>query len=232
MTGLLQKVFARDEKAIERVAELRKSLVGHVKAKDEHDLSIWASVMDTIDKHASFAFQDVKDHIGDMTPRYVELLSSYRQKVVHSLKDAWGLTENEDFEENEILVHLDRVVARVMLHLSPEQGKKHAPEPLLCGMLMDHAWTTFGSIKEGLQEVSASCHCDIEGQNSPGLGNVGVSLVRDVARLLQDAASEEAHHERLDDGDVEKHLEGPAFLKQRVRVQREGECTRARGSTY
>ncbi|KIK34335.1 hypothetical protein CY34DRAFT_17794 [Suillus luteus UH-Slu-Lm8-n1] len=134
MTGLLQKVTRQGE--------------GRARSVDMGERD------GTIDKHASFAFQDVKDHIGDMTPRYVELLSSYRQKVVHSLKDAWGLTENEDFEENEILVHLDRVVARVMLHLSPEQGKKHAPEPLLCGMLMDHAWTTFGSIKEGLQEVS------------------------------------------------------------------------------
>ncbi|KAG1739081.1 hypothetical protein EDD22DRAFT_959421 [Suillus occidentalis] len=154
MTGLLQKVFAGDEAAIKRVGELRTSLGAHVKAKDEHDLSIWASVMDSINKHASFAFSDIKDHIGDMTPTYVEPLSSYRQKVVQSLKDAWGLTENEDFKENEILVHLDRVVARVMLHLTPEQGKTNAPEPLLCGMLMDHAWTTFGCIKEGLQEIS------------------------------------------------------------------------------
>jgi hypothetical protein len=189
MTGLLKEVFARDETAIARVAELRKSLVANVKSKDEHDLSIWASVMDAIDKHASFSFNDIKDRIGEMTPAYVEPLSSYRQKVVQSLRDAWGLTDNEDFDENEILVHLDRVVARVMLHLTPEQGKQHAPEPLLSGTLMDHAWTTFGSIKEGLQEVSASLYCDIEGKNSPGLANVGISLVRDVARLLQDAAS-------------------------------------------
>lgn len=216
MSVLLKKVFAGDETATKRVGELRTLLAANVKAKDEHDLLIWASVMQSINKHASFAFSDIKDHIGDMTPTYVEPLSSYRQKVVHTLKDAWGLTENEDFEENEILVHLDRVVARVMLHLTPEQGKTNAPEPLLCGMLMDHAWTTFGCIKEGLQEVSALLYCDIKGKNSPGLGNAGVSLVRDVARLLQDAASEEAHHGRLDDRDVAKHLEGPAFLEQRI----------------
>ncbi|KAG1760403.1 hypothetical protein EDD22DRAFT_848527 [Suillus occidentalis] len=154
MMELLKNMFTGDETVIKRVGELCTSLGAHVKAKDEHDLSIWASVMDSINKHASFMFNDIKDHIGDMTPMYVEPLSSYRQKVVHSLKDVWGLTKNKDFEENEILIHLDQVVTHVMLHLMPEQGKTNAPEPLLCGMLMDHAWTMFGCIKEGLQEVS------------------------------------------------------------------------------
>ncbi|KAG2062779.1 hypothetical protein BDR04DRAFT_1123710, partial [Suillus decipiens] len=135
VSELLDKVDARDAAAIDRVAQLRTSLQAKVKAKDEQNVSIWSSVMHTLNKHTSFTFNDIKDQIGEMAP-----------------VDAWGLTNNEDFEENEILAHLDRVIARVMLYLTPEQGKTHAPEPLLCGFLMNNAWDSFMRIKDGLQE--------------------------------------------------------------------------------
>jgi hypothetical protein len=139
-----------------KVAELRKTLAKSPKTNEEGDLLIWVGVLRAINEQASKVFKPVENKIGEMEGGYVTRLSVYRQSVVRILQDSWGLTANDDYEENEILAHLDRVVAHVMLHLTPEQGQGQAPEPLLGGFVMNSAWAALNNIKEGIKEVSAS----------------------------------------------------------------------------
>ncbi|KAG1770783.1 hypothetical protein EV702DRAFT_1049234 [Suillus placidus] len=153
ISKLLNRVEAGEPEAIANVAALRESMSRTVKPNDEADISLWASVLESIDKHASSEFADVSDHIGEMTTTYITPLSAYRQRVVKTLQDAWGLTSNEDFEENKILAHLDRIVARVMLYLMPQEGKDLAPLPLLGGFVMNAAWDSFVRIQDGIAEV-------------------------------------------------------------------------------
>ncbi|KAG2098238.1 uncharacterized protein F5147DRAFT_656127 [Suillus discolor] len=45
------------------------------------------------------------------------------------------------------------IVACVMLHLIPQEGKTAAPEPLLGGFTMTYAWASFMKIEKGIEEV-------------------------------------------------------------------------------
>ncbi|KIK40033.1 hypothetical protein CY34DRAFT_107948 [Suillus luteus UH-Slu-Lm8-n1] len=85
---------------------------------------------------------------------YVTPLSTYHQRVVKTLQDVWELTDNEDFEENAILYHLDHVVAYVALYLTPQEEKRQAPLPLLGEFVMDITWELFIRIQKGITEVS------------------------------------------------------------------------------
>jgi hypothetical protein len=153
---LIDDADANVDTAKEKLAELRTTLEKRPKTKEKGDVMIWAGVLQTIDKKASTVFTDVEDKVGEMTGAYVTPLSVYRQSAIKSLRDAWGLTSNDEWEENEILAHLDRVCARVLLHLTVETGKERAPEPLLGAFVMDNAWSALNNVKEGVKEVSAS----------------------------------------------------------------------------
>ncbi|KAG2033862.1 hypothetical protein BDR03DRAFT_1013880 [Suillus americanus] len=150
---LLDQAEAGDDAAIKRIADLRESIQKSPKDADVAHLSMWAQVMEPINNHAKVAFAEVVDSIGEMSTTYVSRLSVYRQNVIKTLQDAWNLTANDNLEDNEILAHLDRVVARTVLHLTPEDGKQKAPEPLLGGFMMNYAWTSFTKLQEGIGEV-------------------------------------------------------------------------------
>ncbi|KAG2738775.1 hypothetical protein P692DRAFT_20882247 [Suillus brevipes Sb2] len=150
---LIDDADANVATAKEKLAELRTTLEKRPKTKEKGDVMIWAGVLQTIDKKASTVFTDVEDKVGEMTGAYVTPLSVYRQSAIKSLRDAWGLTSNDEWEENEILAHLDRVCARVLLHLTVETGKARAPEPLLGAFVMDNAWSALNNVKEGVKEV-------------------------------------------------------------------------------
>ncbi|KAG2742130.1 hypothetical protein P692DRAFT_20879894 [Suillus brevipes Sb2] len=150
---LIDDADANVATAKEKLAELRTTLEKRPKTKEKGDVMIWAGVLQTIDKKASTVFTDVEDKVGEMTGAYVTPLSVYRQSAIKCLRDAWGLTSNDEWEENEILAHLDRVCARVLLHLTVETGKARAPEPLLGAFVMDNAWSALNNVKEGVKEV-------------------------------------------------------------------------------
>jgi hypothetical protein len=152
---LLDKAEAGDAAAIMKIAELQVSLVQELKKSDREDLLFWASVIKPMDKHASTVFGDGSNMIGEMTLEYIIPLSSHQQSVVEMLQKSWGLSSDKGFEENTILMHLDRVVARMLLYLMPEEGKAHAPLPLLGEFVMTNAWESFVSIQDGIGEVSA-----------------------------------------------------------------------------
>lgn len=49
--------------------------------------------------------------------------------------------------------NLDRIVARVTLHLTPELGAQHAPEPLLGAWMMNYMWEYLIRTQVGIVEV-------------------------------------------------------------------------------
>ncbi|KAG1755295.1 uncharacterized protein EDB91DRAFT_1242496 [Suillus paluster] len=153
VADLLDDAEAGDQQAIAEVEKLRKSINETQQDGEEGDLSMWAEVMQSLDNHAKTAFAQNIESIGQMTPKYVLRLSAYRQNAIMTLQDAWSVSPGKDYGENEILQHLDRVVARVAIHLTPKEGDRQAPEPLLGGMMMDYAWTTFSRLQEGIAEM-------------------------------------------------------------------------------
>ncbi|KAG1735361.1 uncharacterized protein EDB91DRAFT_1083809 [Suillus paluster] len=129
VADLLDDAEAGDQQAIAEVEKLRKSINETQQDGEEGDLSMWAEVMQSLDNHAKTAFAQNIESIGQMTPKYVLRLSAYRQNAIMTLQDAWSVSPGKDYGENEILQHLDRVVARVAIHLTPKEGDRQAPEP-------------------------------------------------------------------------------------------------------
>ena len=158
VSALIDKADDGNTDAQAEIAKLRKIMEESDYGDDDSELTLWAEVLDSVDKHALDAFDTIRDSIDQMTPTYVMRLSSYRQGIINSMRNKWSINANKDYSqnENEILQHLDRVVARVALFLTPKEGETHAPEPLLGGFMMDYAWSTFNKLKLGLAEVSIS----------------------------------------------------------------------------
>ncbi|KAG1893691.1 uncharacterized protein F5891DRAFT_979630 [Suillus fuscotomentosus] len=147
---LQERAEEGDEEAKKQLKTLRETMK---KSSSSFDMSMWTQVLAAMDKHAKDAFGELTDIIGDMSPKYIMHLSSYRSKVIKTLRDRWNLTSHANFQDNPILTHLDRIVARVALHLTPQEGKKNAPEPLLGGFMMSYAWASFTKIEKGIAEV-------------------------------------------------------------------------------
>jgi hypothetical protein len=149
---LLDDAEAGDETAKKRVGELREMIASY-DAEEDGDLGMWAEVLDDLDKHAQAAFTDTQEYLEEMTPKYIVALSSYRENVLHCLQKAW-FKHGTKATDNEITAHLDRVRARVAILLMPEEGAGSAPEPLLCGFMMDYAWNFMTQVEQGIAEVS------------------------------------------------------------------------------
>ncbi|KAG2029471.1 hypothetical protein BDR03DRAFT_1018334 [Suillus americanus] len=153
VTELLDNAEAGDADAIAQVDALRKSIDDCPIENEVGDLSMWAEVLQALDDHAKEAFAPIIETIGKMTPKYISHLSLYQQNVLTTLEDMWSVSTGKDYGSNDILQYLDRVVARVAIHLTPQEGNRHAPEPLLGGTIMDHAWSTFMKLREGIGET-------------------------------------------------------------------------------
>ncbi|KAG2335232.1 hypothetical protein BDR05DRAFT_1007067, partial [Suillus weaverae] len=143
---------AGDKEAREKVKDLRRS-IKDCKSFEDEDLSIWGEVIEALDKHAKTAFQAIDAPIGEMAPGYITPLSTYQQDVIQTLQDTWGLNAHAKPGDVDNIKHLDKVVARVALFLTPEEGDIHAPEPLLGGFIMDYAWACFTKIELGIGEL-------------------------------------------------------------------------------
>ncbi|KAG1718551.1 uncharacterized protein EDB91DRAFT_1089989, partial [Suillus paluster] len=125
---LLDRAENDDEAAKKKLKELRMS-IENCKSDEEGDLAIWAEVIGPLDKHTAVFQQAAKDSLQEMVPAYVGPLSTYRQHSVATLKKAW-LSSGKGTQggDNHIFQHLDRVIARVMLHLTPDEDEVQAPE--------------------------------------------------------------------------------------------------------
>ncbi|KAG1802532.1 uncharacterized protein BJ212DRAFT_1304810 [Suillus subaureus] len=150
---LVEKSENGDKTAKDELTELRRVITSCLPA-DEGELSIWAPVLDKIDSHASI-FADHADIIEEMSPSYIAALSTYRNNVIRTLRQAWlGNDSNRSADgENTIFKHLDSIIARVALHLTPTETAERAPEPLLGGFLMDYAWNYMIKVKEAIAEI-------------------------------------------------------------------------------
>ncbi|KAG2029474.1 hypothetical protein BDR03DRAFT_1018338 [Suillus americanus] len=150
---LLEKSEKGDTEAKDKLTELRQSMASCGPA-DEGELSIWAEVIEKLDSHTS-AFDDHTDMMEDMSPSYIEALSTYRNKVIRTLLHAWSVKEGNHAAdgENQIMKHLDSIIARVALHLTPSENAERAPEPLLGGFLMNYAWKYMTKLKAGIAEI-------------------------------------------------------------------------------
>ena len=145
---LLDKAEDGDDDARKKISTLRETFEGY-EVHMHSDLELWADVMEQLDDHAVEAFDDDTIAIGSLTPSYIERLSVYRQNVVKTLQATW-FKDGTRPNDNETTLHLDRVIARVAIHLYPDIN---APEPLLSGFFMDYAWEQLLTLEEGLTEV-------------------------------------------------------------------------------
>jgi hypothetical protein len=148
---LLDRVDNGEESAKGEVAELRRLMVSEV-PENKDDLSVWTDVMGAIDVATCKAFESHKESIGVMTADYITPLSSYRQNVILTLRRAWFKRASKAKDDHSA-AHLDRIIARVAIHLTPEQASRHPPEPLLCGFMLSYAWAYLKSVEEGIAEV-------------------------------------------------------------------------------
>ncbi|KAG2029473.1 hypothetical protein BDR03DRAFT_1018337 [Suillus americanus] len=152
VSNLLDQMDAGNEEATEKVKTLRASINDSALFRDS-DLSIWGDVAQALDKHAKTAFAEVAECIGEMTPSYITRLHTYQQNVVDTLQQTWLLKGRAKPGDADHLKHLDQVVARVALFLTPQPGSPYAPEPLLGGFMMDYAWRTFSRVEKGIAET-------------------------------------------------------------------------------
>ncbi|KAG1717317.1 hypothetical protein EDB19DRAFT_1923437 [Suillus lakei] len=152
VNSLLTKAKAGDAAAAIKVKALRES-IADCEPKDEGDLSMWAEVISAIDTHAATTLEAVSGFMEEMSPTYVSPLSTYRDQVIKTLQQKWGLSSRFEAGENEILDHQDSVVARVLLQLTPDDTTAQAPAPLLGGFTLDYIWSCLTRVQLGIGET-------------------------------------------------------------------------------
>jgi hypothetical protein len=151
--GLLEAVEGGDQDAYQQVAKLRATMAEYTE-EEQGDISIWAEVFEKVDTQTKSSLRDVTKMVGQMTPEYVMALSKYRQGIVVILKKAWQVGNAPRGTDNKIVKHLDSVIARVLLQLTPDISQEWAPEPLLSGFMLDYVWASMMTVKAGIAEVS------------------------------------------------------------------------------
>ncbi|KAG1863221.1 hypothetical protein DFJ58DRAFT_774470 [Suillus subalutaceus] len=119
------------------------------------DYTTFNDVFDDISTHASEQFQNVplKD-IGTKAPNYTTSLDNYSNYLVRKLRSKWHLSRTKPSQWNTISQFHDRVTARIAVWLTPEDGVQEAPFPLLCGHILDIAWSILTSNSAAFEEVS------------------------------------------------------------------------------
>ncbi|KAG2130761.1 hypothetical protein DEU56DRAFT_757826 [Suillus clintonianus] len=138
--------------AAAKVKELREQIAGYT-PEQEGDITIWAEWIGTFDIAARQAFRDLSKGVGVMTSEYIVSLSTYRETLIGHLRRKWRVGSTSRGSENKIVKHLDMIVARLLLVLTPDASANHAPEPLLGGMMLDYAWTYLTTVKTGIAEI-------------------------------------------------------------------------------
>jgi hypothetical protein len=152
---LLEDVERGDEKAVKRAKELRQIIAGYT-PEQEGDITIWAEWIGTFDLAARESFRDLSKGVGVLTADYIVSLSTYRETLVSNLQRKWHVGSSSRGSDNKIVKHLDTIVARLLLVLTPDVTAPDAPEPLLGGMMLNYAWTFLNTVKTGIAEVSGT----------------------------------------------------------------------------
>ncbi|KAG2075172.1 hypothetical protein BDR04DRAFT_1228928 [Suillus decipiens] len=124
-------------------------------SQNTSDLTVFNDVFDQIDTYAQEVFKHVHTDIGEKTDAYLDALSGYRHNIVKLLRTKWLEGSNDAIEDNNTMQQYDRMTARVTVWLSPHDNTatSNAPIPLLSAWLLDYAWSSLNTVKEGIIEV-------------------------------------------------------------------------------
>ncbi|KAG1831405.1 hypothetical protein EV424DRAFT_1343135 [Suillus variegatus] len=133
-----------NEDAIKQIKTLWETMK---KGRRGCNMAIWAQVLEALATHQGC----IQQHIGHDW--------GHDSEVIKMLQDTWNLTLNTNIKDNKILMHLDRIVAHVMLHLMSQEGKTQAPELLLGGFMMTYTWVSFMKIERGIGDTLSDYYC-------------------------------------------------------------------------
>ena len=119
------------------------------------DVAVFNDVFDDISIYVNSQFQNIplKD-IGTKNPNYTASLENYSNYLVRKLRSKWHLSRTSPSQWNAIAQFHDRVTARIAVWLTPEDGVQEAPFPLLCGHVLDIAWSILTLNSAAFKEVS------------------------------------------------------------------------------
>ncbi|KAG2355172.1 hypothetical protein BDR07DRAFT_1613825 [Suillus spraguei] len=124
-------------------------------SQNASDPTVFNDLFDQIDTCAKEVFEHVHTDIGEKTDTYLDALSGYRHNVVKLLRTKWLEGSNDAIEDDHIMRQYDRITARVTVWLSPHDDTVtgNAPIPLLSAWLLDYAWSSLDTVKEGIIEI-------------------------------------------------------------------------------
>jgi len=168
---MMKKAKKGDTAAAAEIEKLRDAMLEY-EVNIHSGLGIWADVMEDIDTLARKHFGSSGMKIGTMTTKYTEALGLYKDDVIATLKKTW-FKEGAKATDNEFTLHMDRTMARVYLHLSPDTS---AQDPLLSSFFMDIAWEELTKMEEGVKEVRSRLICVVD-RKLKDRGHVGKQVV-------------------------------------------------------
>ncbi|KAG1769734.1 hypothetical protein EV702DRAFT_1049611 [Suillus placidus] len=140
-------------KAVAQLEEWRQMIYDSTPVNP--DVTIFNDVFDDVSIHVEEQFRNVplKD-IGTKASNYTSSLDNYSNYLVSKLRSKWHLSRTIPSQWNAIAHYHDRVTARIAVWLTPEDGAEEVPLPLLCGHVLDIAWSILTSTSAALAEVS------------------------------------------------------------------------------
>ncbi|KAG2354423.1 hypothetical protein BDR07DRAFT_1494637 [Suillus spraguei] len=139
----------------EAVAQLEKWRQMIYDSTANPDTTIFNDVFDEMSTQVNEQFQNIplKD-LGIKVLNYTTSLDNYSNSLVSKLRSKWHLSRTAPSQWNAIAQFHDKVTARIAVWLTPEDGKQEAPFPLLCGHVLDMAWSILISNSAAFEEVS------------------------------------------------------------------------------
>ncbi|KAG1901145.1 uncharacterized protein F5891DRAFT_1187843 [Suillus fuscotomentosus] len=138
--------------SIEQLAAWRAQIYN---SKANTEVTIFNDVFEDVSIFVQEEFRNIPlKNVGTKDPQYVNSLDNYSHFLVSKLRSKWHLATTKSSQWNAITRFHDKVVARIAVWLTPEDFMQEAPLPLLCGHLLDIAWTSLMSNIAAFEEVS------------------------------------------------------------------------------
>ncbi|KAG2337508.1 hypothetical protein BDR05DRAFT_952582 [Suillus weaverae] len=138
--------------SVEQLAAWRAQIYN---SKANTEVTIFNDVFEDVSVFVQEEFRNIPlKNVGTKDPQYINSLDNYSHYQVSKLRSKWRLATIKPSQWNDITRFHDRVVARIAVWLTPEDFVQEAPLPLLCGHLLDIAWTSLMSNIAAFEEVS------------------------------------------------------------------------------
>ncbi|KAG2029517.1 hypothetical protein BDR03DRAFT_1018283 [Suillus americanus] len=138
--------------SVEQLAVWRAQICN---SKANTEVTIFNDVFEDVSILVQEEFRNIPSkNVGTKDPQYINCLDNYLHYLVSKLRSKWHLATTKPSQWNDISRFHDRVVARIAVWLTPEDCVQEAPLPLLCGHLLDIAWTSLMSNIAAFEEVS------------------------------------------------------------------------------